>query len=162
MRSRGSSRSIPLVEPNKAHLRGSKLPANQELKISSRSYLLGHIDVKPRVGECQHLCEWFPHREFDKARCSDLVYNGATRFTLTLSRGGTMAGTASKAAQQTSRRGFLKRVALLGAAASALGMLAKKPLARLGAGDRSVPAQIPGAGSIFQPRNDRRRQKNTR
>lgn len=60
---------------------------------------------------------------------------------------------------ENSRRGFLKRVALLGAAASALGVLGKRPLARLGVGDKSVPADLPGAGSIFQPRGDGRSQR---
>jgi hypothetical protein len=58
----------------------------------------------------------------------------------------------------TTRRGFLKRIALAGAAASALGLLSRGPFAGSKLGDRSVPAGLPGAGSIFQPRNDGRRQ----
>ena len=56
------------------------------------------------------------------------------------------------------RRGFLKRVALLGAAASALGILSRGPLGSLGE-RRSTPAGLPGEGSIFQPRNDTRIQR---
>lgn len=61
--------------------------------------------------------------------------------------------------QGTTRRGFLKRVALVGAAASALGLLTRGPFARTKSTDRSVPADLPGIGSIFQPRNDERRQR---
>jgi hypothetical protein len=58
----------------------------------------------------------------------------------------------------TSRRSFLKRAALAGAAASALGLLSRGPFSGSKTGDRSVPAGLPGAGSIFQPKNDGRRQ----
>jgi hypothetical protein len=58
---------------------------------------------------------------------------------------------------RTTRRGFLKRAALAGAAASALGLLSRQPFGKGKSGDRSIPADIPGAGSIFQPRNDGRR-----
>ena len=58
----------------------------------------------------------------------------------------------------TTRRGFLKRVALVGAAASALGLLTRRPFRGSKSGDRSIPANLPGLGSIFQPRNDGRRQ----
>ena len=57
----------------------------------------------------------------------------------------------------TTRRGFLKRIALVGAAASALGLLSRGPLAGSKTGDRSIPSGLPGAGSIFQPKNDGRR-----
>ena len=66
-----------------------------------------------------------------------------------------MAG-ASDAAGKTTRRGFLKGAALAGAAASAWGLLSKRPFAGSKAGDRSIPPTLPGAGSIFQPRNDGR------
>ena len=57
------------------------------------------------------------------------------------------------------RRGFLKRVALAGAAASALGILARGRAAGVGKEGRSTPAGLPGAGSIFQPRGDARIQR---
>ena len=59
---------------------------------------------------------------------------------------------------KTTRRGFLKRVAVAGAAASALGLLAKRPFAGSKTGDRSIPPSIPGKTSIFRPRNDGRKQ----
>ena len=59
---------------------------------------------------------------------------------------------------KATRRGFLKRVAVAGAAASVLGLLAKRPFAGSKTGDRSIPSSIPGKGSIFQPRNDGRKQ----
>ena len=58
-----------------------------------------------------------------------------------------------------SRRGFLKRVALAGAAASALGVLARGRAAGIGKQGRSTPAGLPGDGSIFQPRGDGRIQQ---
>lgn len=58
-----------------------------------------------------------------------------------------------------SRRGFLKKVALLGAAVSSLGLLSKGQILGVGRGKKSTPANLPGAGSIFQPRGDRRTQK---
>ena len=54
------------------------------------------------------------------------------------------------------RRGFLKKIALLGAAASALGILSRGRLMGVGQQGRTTPADLPGAGSIFQPRNDTR------
>jgi hypothetical protein len=59
---------------------------------------------------------------------------------------------------KTTRRGFLKRIAVAGAAASALGLLARRPFAGSKTGDRSIPPSIPGKDSIFQPRNDGRKQ----
>lgn len=64
----------------------------------------------------------------------------------------------SEAQGRTTRRGFLKRAALAGAAASALGLLSKTPFRGSKTGDKSIPADLPGAGSIFQPRGDKRRQ----
>ncbi len=55
------------------------------------------------------------------------------------------------------RRGFLKRVAFLGAAGAALGLLARRPFGDPRRTGRSIPAGLPGPGSIFQPRNDARR-----
>jgi hypothetical protein len=69
-------------------------------------------------------------------------------------RGAPRSGEQSK----TTRRGFLKRVAIAGAAASALGLLARRPFAGSKTGDRSIPPSIPGKNSIFQPRNDDRKQ----
>ena len=57
----------------------------------------------------------------------------------------------------TDRRGFLKRVAFIGAAGAALGLLARRPFGDPRRRGRSIPADLPGAGSIFQPRNDARR-----
>jgi hypothetical protein len=72
--------------------------------------------------------------------------------------GGPMGGQGAGAQGKTTRRGFLKRVAIAGAAASALGLLARRPFAGSKTGDRSIPPSIPGANSIFQPRNDGRKQ----
>ena len=58
----------------------------------------------------------------------------------------------------TTRRNFLKRAALAGAAASALGLLSRGPFSGSKTGDRSIPAGLPGVGSIFQPKSDGRRQ----
>jgi len=58
----------------------------------------------------------------------------------------------------TTRRGLLKRIALIGAAASAWSLLARNPFAAAQR-SRSVPPELPGSGSIFQPRNDQRRQR---
>mgnify|MGYP002853618160 CR=1 FL=1 len=58
-----------------------------------------------------------------------------------------------------SRRGFLQRIAVLGAVASAFSILSRGPLSTLTGTSRSIPADLPGAGSIFQPRNDARIQK---
>ncbi|MBM3940664.1 MAG: twin-arginine translocation signal domain-containing protein [SAR202 cluster bacterium] len=61
------------------------------------------------------------------------------------------------AVRNNDRRGFLKRVALVGAAAAALGTLARRPFGGTSrSGPRNVPADLPGPGSIFQPRNDPR------
>ncbi len=64
----------------------------------------------------------------------------------------------------STRRGFLKRLAIVGAAVSALSILSRRPFGGLSFGrsneeGRSIPADIPGAGSIFQPRHDQRRQR---
>jgi hypothetical protein len=81
--------------------------------------------------------------------------NGA----MSVKAGGSMAEEARAADDgRSSRRGFLKRVALAGAAASALGLLARRPFGGSKRGDRSIPPSIRGAGSIFQPRNDGRHQ----
>ena len=64
----------------------------------------------------------------------------------------------SNSARRTTRRALLKGAALAGAAASALGLLGKRPFRGSRTGDKSVPAGLPGAGSIFQPRGDARRQ----
>ena len=59
-------------------------------------------------------------------------------------------------ASEVSRRGFLKRAAI-GAAAVALYMfISRRPFGFARGGHRPIPADLPGAGSIFQPRNDRR------
>lgn len=60
--------------------------------------------------------------------------------------------------ESTSRRGFLKRMAIIGAAVSVLPLL-RNPFASATEGKRPIPADLPGAGSIFQPRNDNRRQR---
>ncbi|MCY4447539.1 MAG: twin-arginine translocation signal domain-containing protein [Chloroflexi bacterium] len=68
-----------------------------------------------------------------------------------------MAGQNEATARNTvTRRGFLKRVALVGAAASALGILSRGRIGGIGQQGRSTPADLPGAGSIFQPRGDSR------
>ena len=70
-----------------------------------------------------------------------------------------MPGEASWAQPEaSSRRTFLKRLAVIGAAVSALPLL-RIPFARSNQGGRSIPADLPGDGSIFQPRNDTRRQR---
>ena len=61
--------------------------------------------------------------------------------------------------KETDRRGFLKRVAIAGAAAAALGILVRRPFGGSRRDGNSVPSDLPGAGSIFQPRGDRRRQR---
>jgi len=65
------------------------------------------------------------------------------------------------AVQQSSltRRGFLQRAAFLGAALSAAGLLSKGRIGGIGREGRTAPADLPGAGSIFQPRNDTRIQR---
>ena len=60
-------------------------------------------------------------------------------------------------APASDRRGFLKRAAFLGAAGAALGLLARRPFGDPRRKGRSIPADLPGPGSIFQPRNDARR-----
>ena len=67
--------------------------------------------------------------------------------------------TVSSPQNNVSRRGFLKKVALLGAAVSSLGLLSKGQVLGVGRGKKSTPANLPGAGSIFQPRGDGRTQK---
>ena len=64
---------------------------------------------------------------------------------------------ASQGAPTTDRRGFLRRVALVGAAAAALGLLSRRPFGDPRRKGRSIPAGLPGAGSIFQPLGDVRR-----
>ena len=61
--------------------------------------------------------------------------------------------------ETVTRRSFLKRAALVGAAASALGILSRGRLGGIGQQGRSTPADLPGAGSIFQPRGDTRIQR---
>jgi hypothetical protein len=61
--------------------------------------------------------------------------------------------------EETDRRNFLKRIAVAGAAAAALGILIRRPFGKARRDGKSVPADLPGAGSIFQPRGDRRRQR---
>lgn len=59
-------------------------------------------------------------------------------------------------ASPTDRRGFLKRAALVGAALGALAVLSRRPFGDPRRSGRSLPADLPGAGSIFQPRGDTR------
>ena len=56
------------------------------------------------------------------------------------------------------RRGFLKMLAWGAAGIGALALLRKRPFGGFQRQRRSIPADLPGDGSIFQPRNDRRRQ----
>ncbi len=70
-----------------------------------------------------------------------------------------MAAQTESVGRGVTRRGFLKRVALAGAAASALGILARGRAAGIGKQGRSTPAGVPGEGSIFQPRGDGRIQR---
>ena len=56
------------------------------------------------------------------------------------------------------RRSFLKRAVAAAAAASALSLLWRKPWSSIRGSSRSIPPDVPGSGSIFQPRNDTRRQ----
>ncbi len=58
----------------------------------------------------------------------------------------------------TGRRSFLKRAAAAAAALSALSLLSRRRWGRSQSSSRSIPPDVPGAGSIFQPRNDTRRQ----
>ena len=68
-----------------------------------------------------------------------------------------MASQASRAdVTGSDRRGFLKRVALGLAALGAYAALAKRPFGGVKRDRRSIPADLPGEGSIFQPRGDRR------
>ena len=66
----------------------------------------------------------------------------------------------SKAHEQvhpgTNRRTLLKRIALGLAALGAYAVLNRRPLGGIKRRSRSIPAELPGEGSIFQPRNDRR------
>ena len=55
-----------------------------------------------------------------------------------------------------SRRGFLKRVAVGAAALALYTFISRRPFGFARGGHRPIPAGLPGAGSIFQPRNDRR------
>ena len=56
----------------------------------------------------------------------------------------------------TGRRNFLKRVAIGLAAAAAYAILTRRPLGGTRRDRSSIPAELPGKGSIFQPRGDRR------
>ena len=58
----------------------------------------------------------------------------------------------------TGRRSFLKRAAAAAAAFSALSLLSRGRWGRSQNPSRSIPPDVPGAGSIFQPRNDVRQQ----
>jgi hypothetical protein len=58
--------------------------------------------------------------------------------------------------EPNARRTFLKRLALGLAALGAYAALNRRPLGGLKRDRRSIPADLPGIGSIFQPRNDRR------
>lgn len=55
-----------------------------------------------------------------------------------------------------SRRSFLKRVAVGAAAVALFTLLSRRPFGGAGRDQRSIPANLPGEGSIFQPRNDSR------
>ena len=68
----------------------------------------------------------------------------------------TPAATSQSKAPATDRRGFLKRAAFIAAAGAALGLLARRPFGDPRRTGRSIPANLPGIGSIFQPRNDLR------
>jgi hypothetical protein len=59
--------------------------------------------------------------------------------------------------KSTERRSFLKRVVLGLAAVGAYAVLAKRPFGGAKRDGRSIPPDLPGEGSIFQPRYDRRR-----
>ena len=68
-----------------------------------------------------------------------------------------MAGTfQTEYAQSANRRSFLKRVALGVAALGACAVLSKRPFGGAKRAGRSIPADLPGEGSIFQPRDDAR------
>ena len=56
----------------------------------------------------------------------------------------------------SNRRTLLKRIALGLAALGAYAALNRRPIATVKRGRRSIPANLPGEGSIFRPRNDRR------
>ena len=55
------------------------------------------------------------------------------------------------------RRRFLKRAVAAAAALSAASLLFRRPWSRRSS-SRPIPPDVPGAGSIFQPRGDTRRQ----
>ena len=57
----------------------------------------------------------------------------------------------------TDRRGFLQRVAIGLAAVGAYAVLSRRPFGGNRREGRSIPGNLPGAGSIFQPRADSRR-----
>ena len=69
-----------------------------------------------------------------------------------------MSEASSIRSDPTGRRSFLKRVAAAAVALSALSLLSRRPWSRNRSSSRSIPPDVPGAGSIFQPRNDTRRQ----
>lgn len=58
--------------------------------------------------------------------------------------------------EPAARRTFLKRLALGLAALGAFAALNRRPMGGLKRDRRSIPADLPGKGSIFQPRNDGR------
>lgn len=55
-----------------------------------------------------------------------------------------------------SRRSFLKQVAVGAAAVAVFILLSRRPFGGAGRDRRPIPADLPGEGSIFQPRNDSR------
>ena len=68
-----------------------------------------------------------------------------------------MAGTFRAAsAQSANRRSFLKRIAFGVAALGAYAVLSKRPFGGAKRVGRSIPADLPGEGSSFQPRGDAR------
>jgi hypothetical protein len=67
-----------------------------------------------------------------------------------------MSNAREQAHPGTNRRTLLKRFALGLAAIGAYAALTRRPLGGIKRRGRSIPAELPGEGSIFQPRNDRR------
>jgi hypothetical protein len=57
------------------------------------------------------------------------------------------------------RRGFLKWLALGAAGAAAYSFISRKVLPGVNANSKPIPSNLPGTGSIFQPRGDRRRSR---
>jgi hypothetical protein len=54
------------------------------------------------------------------------------------------------------RRGFLKWLALGAVGAAAYSLISRRALPGVKSSTRPIPSGVPGAGSIFQPRGDRR------